>query len=63
MRKSDDFWASSPPLEAKRLRMSELATAKHDSTGSPLALSFVDVRKADFKGMPKRSLRRVSLAN
>ena len=50
------FYASTPPLEAKRVLLSELAT-KRFSNGKPLQLSFVDVTKAYFNGVPRRDLR------
>ena len=54
--KCDDDYASTPPLQAKRLLMSELATQRVDACGRPLGLSFVDVKKAYFNGIPKRRL-------
>ena len=54
--KSDDFFASTPPLEAKRILFSTMASKRRDSTGRPLELSFVDVKKAYFNGVPRRRL-------
>ena len=54
--KCDDYFASTPPLESKRLLVSELATKPNDEDGSPRALSFVDVKKAYFNGIPKMRL-------
>ena len=34
--KTEDFYASTPPLESKRLLLSELATARVDLHGTPL---------------------------
>ena len=53
---SDDFYASTPPLESKRLLFSEFATARVDSKGVPLELSFVDIRKAYFNAKPTRNV-------
>ena len=50
------FYAATPPLEAKRLLMSERATRRVDNRGRPLGLSFIDVRNAYFNGIPKRQL-------
>ena len=51
----DDFYAATPPLEAKRLLFSEWATKKVRH-GKKLKLSFVDIRKAYFNGTPTRNL-------
>ena len=53
--KDDSFYASTPPLEAKRMLLSEFATQR-TRNGKPLQLSFVDIRKAYFHGIPKRAL-------
>ena len=53
---TDDFYASTPPLEAKRMLLSELATRRTLADGRPLEISFVDVKKAYFNGVPKRDL-------
>ena len=53
--KDDSFYASTPPLEAKRMLLSEFATQR-TKNGKPLQLSFVDIRKAYFHGVPKRAL-------
>ena len=45
---TDDFYASTPPLEAKRLLLSQMATQRRMEDGRPLELSFVDVKKAYF---------------
>ena len=50
--KSYDFYASTPPLEAKRMLLSELATARVLPDGRPLEVSFIDVKKAYFNGVP-----------
>ena len=51
----DAFYAATPPLEAKRLLLSQWA---HQRTlgGKALKLHFLDVRKAYFHGQPKRRL-------
>ena len=51
----EDFYAATPPLEAKRLLFSEWASKKvwH---GKKLKLSFVDIKKAYFNGTPTRNL-------
>ena len=51
----DSFYASTPPLEAKRMLLSEFATQR-TRNGKPLQLSFVDVRKAYFHGIPTRAM-------
>ena len=43
---TDDFYASTPPLEAKRLLLSQMATQRRMEDGRALELSFVDVKKA-----------------
>ena len=54
--KSDEFFASTPPLEAKRLLFSEYAKrARHPKyKDADMVISFVDVRKAYFNGVPRR---------
>ena len=51
----DDFYAATPPLEAKRLLFSDWATKKHIG-GQRLKLHFTDIRKAYFNGIPTRSI-------
>ena len=53
--KHDSFFASTPPLEAKKLLFAEYAKQR-TRDGKPLRLSFIDVRKAYFNGIPKRPL-------
>ena len=48
----DSFCAATPPLEAKRLFVSEWASRQDRY----MQLSFVDVKKAYFDGVPERSL-------
>ena len=48
----DSFYAATPPLEAKRLLFSEWASRQD----TYMQLSFVDVKKAYFYGIPERSL-------
>ena len=52
---SPDFYAATPPLEAKRLLFSEWATER-TRRGQKLKLSFVDIRKAYFNGVPTRNI-------
>ena len=54
--KSDDFFASTPPLEAKRLLLSQLASQRFHPDGRKLQVSFVDIKKAYFNAVPKRLL-------
>ena len=49
------FYAATPPLEAKRVLFSQWAT-EQSRGGKLLKLSFVDIRKAYFNGLPTRSL-------
>ena len=49
------FYASTPPLEAKRMLFSEFAT-RRVRDGKPLQLSFLDITKAYFNGTPRRNL-------
>ena len=51
----ESFYAATPPLEAKRLLFSEFASS-HGKKGSSMQLSFVDVKKAYFYGIPEREL-------
>ena len=41
--KTDDYFASTPPLESKRMLFSEFATRRTNATGKPLELSVVDI--------------------
>ena len=49
------FYASTPPLEAKRMLLSQFATER-TRDGAALQLSFVDIRKAYFNAIPERSI-------
>ena len=49
------FFAATPPLESKRMLLSQFATEKFRD-GKPLKISFIDVRKAYFNGRPSRKL-------
>ena len=49
------FFASTPPLESKRMLLSQWASEK-ERNGKPLKLSFIDVRKAYFNGRPSRTI-------
>ena len=51
----DSFCAATPPLEANRLLFSQWST-EQSRNGSDLQLSFVDVKKAYFYGVPDRNL-------
>ena len=51
----ESFYAATPPLEAKRLLFSEFASSR-TRHGKPLQLSFVDVKKAYFYGIPERDI-------
>ena len=53
--KNDLFHASTPPLEAKKALFSMYASHR-TREGRPLRLSFVDIRKAYFNGIPKRQV-------
>ena len=49
------FYAATPPLEAKRVLFSRFASERHHNK-KPLKLHFLDVRKAYFNGIPRRSM-------
>ena len=51
--KNDSFFASTPPLEAKKLLFARYSKERYRD-GQPLQLGFVDIRKAYFNGVPKR---------
>ena len=51
-----ELYASTPPLEAKRLLLSMMATRRTTQDGRPLEISFVDVKKAYFHGVRRRNL-------
>ena len=54
-----EFFASTPPLEAQRLMFSRFASEPEREIGGkmiPVQLSFVDIRKAYFNGIPKRAI-------
>ena len=53
--KHDAFSAPTPPLEAKKMLFAECAKER-PRAGQKLRLSFVDVRKAYFNGVPKRAI-------
>ena len=44
--KSEEFFASTTPLEAKRLHLSELATRRKHADGGAPEVMFIDVKKA-----------------
>ena len=43
--KSDEFFASTPPLESKRLLLSHMATQRRLPDGRALEASFIDIKK------------------
>ena len=51
----ESFYAATPPLEAKRLLFSEFS-CQRTRDGKPLQISFVDVKKAYFYGIPEREM-------
>ena len=58
--KNADFFASTPPLESKKLLFSQFASEKSraDTKGEskPLRLSFIDIKKAYFNAIPTRAV-------
>ena len=53
--RQDCFFASTPPLEAKKLLFSRFAQERKRK-GKPLRLDFLDVKKAYFNGIPHREI-------
>ena len=53
--REDSYFASTPPLEAKRMLFAKYASSP-TKNGVEQQLSFVDVRKAYFNGIPRRNL-------
>ena len=53
--RDDAFFASTPPLDAKRMMFNRIAF-KRVTKKKPLCLSFVDVRKAYFNDKPTRNI-------
>ena len=51
---TDEFYAATPPLEAKKMLFSHFAS--QGRAGSPMQISFVDIKKAYFNGVPRRKL-------
>ena len=51
----ESFYAATPPLEAKRMLFSEFSSQR-TRNGKPLQISFVDVKKAYFYGIPEREI-------
>lgn len=51
----ESFYAATPPLEAKRMLFSEFS-CQRTRDGKPLQISFVDVKKAYFYGIPEREI-------
>lgn len=52
---NDAFYASTPPLEAKKMLFSQFASERRRG-GKPLRLCFVDVRKTYFNGRSARNI-------
>ena len=56
--KEDAFYASTPPGEAKKALFSMYASRRNkhldDGTQIPMRLSFIDIKKAYFNGVPSR---------
>ena len=53
--KDDSFFASTPPLESKKMLFARYADHPIKN-GLPQRISFVDIRKAYFNGIPKRNI-------
>ena len=53
--KQSAFYASTPPLEAKKKLFSRYS-AERVRHGKPLAMGFVDIKKAYFNGIPQRNI-------
>ena len=53
--KDDSFFASTPPLEAKKMLFKKYAD-KPTVGGKKMRLSFIDIKKAYFNGIPKRNV-------
>ena len=51
----ESFYAATPPLEAKRMLFNEFASER-TRNGKPLQISFIDVKKTYFYGVPERDL-------
>ena len=58
--KEDAFYASTPPGESKKILFSLYASRRHktmkDGSKMPLRLSFIDIKKAYFNGVPTRDI-------
>ena len=55
--KNDAFAASTPPLEAKKILFSKYVSERNKHKNKdPLRISFVDIRKAYFNGIPERAI-------
>ena len=56
--KRQDLFAATPPLEAKKLLFSEYATIARSpaNADNEIVLSFVDIKKAYFNGVPRRNV-------
>ena len=53
--KEEDYYASTPPLEALKLLFAKFANSPVVN-GEPMRLGFVDAKKAYFNGIPKRNV-------
>lgn len=57
--KSMEFFASTPPLESQQLMFSRFASEPYrevDGAQVPVQMSFIDISKAYFSGIPKRNI-------
>ena len=54
--RTDEFYASTPPFEAKKVTMSEFAARREDNKSRIVGTRFVGIRKACFNGMPRMSV-------
>ena len=50
------FFASTPPLEALKSLLSDYVSRRWHTDGSPLQVSFVDIKKAYFHATPVRNI-------
>ena len=55
-RKSDDFFTATPPLEALRLLLSDLASRPGRGTRSEIKMMVIDAKKAHLHAMAGREL-------
>ena len=55
-RNNDDFFAATPPLEALRLLLSDLASRLGRGTRSEIKMMVIDAKKAHLRAMAGREL-------